>query len=255
MLLDRMSECREIDELLGAGRRGRGGALVISGAAGVGKTALLDYALEQSEDYVTVRTAGVETEAHISFSALSDLLRPLLDHVDELPVWQGRALGGALGLSAPEGSEALTLCSSVIGLLERSAVTHPILAAIDDAHLIDARSAETLRFVARRLKDHRIVMLFAGRDGEDTRFGEGGIRRLPLEGVGQEAARELLCASVATTPSPTVVASLIRAAGGNPLALSEYATRTSTDRLRGTEPMDAPPAPGPNITEYFSRGT
>ncbi len=253
MLLDRESECREVDDLLEAGRRGRGGALVISGVGGVGKTALLDYALDQSADYVSVRTAGVETETHISFSALSDLLRPLLDHIDELPVRQSGALCGALGLSAPEDSDPLTLCSSVLGLLERAAVTHPVLAVIDDAHLIDARSAETLRFVARRLKDHRIVTLFAARDGEDTRLGEGGIRRLPLEGLGPEAARELLCASV-DTPSPTVVTSLIRAAGGNPLALSEYATRVSHDRLRGAEPMDAPPAPGPRITEYFSRG-
>lgn len=254
MLLDRMSECRELEELLDAGRRGRGGALIISGEAGVGKTALLDYALDQSEDYVSVLTAGVETEGHISFSALSDVLRPLLDHVDELPVRQSRAVGGLFGLSEPETFDSMTLCWSVLGLLEWVAVSHPLLVAIDDAHLIDARSAETLRFVARRLKDHRIVMLFAARDAKDTRFEEGGIRRLPLEGLGKEGARALLCASVATTPSPTVVASLLAAAGGNPLALSEYASRISSDQLRGVEPMDAPLSPGEKLTEYFSRG-
>ncbi len=253
MMLGRIPECRALDELLEAGRKGRGGALLITGVAGTGKTALLDYALEQSKDYVSAVTAGVETEAHISFSALSDLLRPLLDHLDELPGRQSRALGGALGLSAPEESDPLTLCSSVLGLFERAAVTRPVLVVIDDADLIDAGSAQTLRFVARRLQDHRIVMLFAARDDDGPRF-EGGVRRLPLEGLGQEAARQLLCSRVATTPSPTVVASLIRASGGNPLALSEYASRMSTDQLRGSEPMDVPPAPGPRITEHFSRG-
>jgi len=252
MLLGRESERRTLDELLRSGRKGGGGFLVISGEAGVGKTAMLDYVLEHSPDYTTLHAAGVETESHISFSALSDLLRPVLDHLDELPERQSETLAGALGISSPERSDLLTLCSSVLGLLEREAASHPVLAVTDDAHLIDGCSAEVLRFVAPRLRERRIVMLFATCDGEGTPFEAGRGRKLRLAGLNKEAARSVLSARAGASPSEPVMNSLLRAAGGNPLALSEYGGQLSADRLE-TGDQTAPPAPGHRITEFFAR--
>src|SRR6266446_3772413 len=47
MLIGRELECARIDALLDAARERRSGALVLRGDAGIGKTALLEYAIEQ----------------------------------------------------------------------------------------------------------------------------------------------------------------------------------------------------------------
>ena len=74
-----------------------GGALLLVGDAGVGKTALLDVAARRaiSLGVTVVRAAGAEFEAEISFSALHQLLLPLLDGIEELrPLVPGRSVGG-----------------------------------------------------------------------------------------------------------------------------------------------------------------
>src|SRR4029450_8056372 len=70
MLVGRESECARLDELLDQARRGTCGALVIRGEAGIGKTALLDYAATSVPDMTVVRALGVESEAQLEFSGL-----------------------------------------------------------------------------------------------------------------------------------------------------------------------------------------
>ena len=65
MLVGREPDCARIDELLERARRGRSGALVLRGEAGMGKTALLDYAAERAEGMTVVRAIGVEYEAEL----------------------------------------------------------------------------------------------------------------------------------------------------------------------------------------------
>jgi hypothetical protein len=43
--------------------------------------------------------SGIESEAHLAFAALQQILHPVLDLVDRLPEPQAAALNGALGLS------------------------------------------------------------------------------------------------------------------------------------------------------------
>ncbi len=61
-LLNREEERAALDGLLGDLRSGRGRALVVRGEAGVGKSALLEYAVEAAADMRVVRVAGVESE-------------------------------------------------------------------------------------------------------------------------------------------------------------------------------------------------
>ena len=86
--MGREPDCARIDELLGRARRGRSGALVIRGEAGLGKTALLDYAAERAEGMTVVRALGVEYEAELQFSGLLELARPLLHHLNDIPEQQ-----------------------------------------------------------------------------------------------------------------------------------------------------------------------
>ena len=56
-LLGRKRECEVLERLLDAARGGHGGVLVVHGEPGVGKTALLEYAVEAAQEFRVARTA------------------------------------------------------------------------------------------------------------------------------------------------------------------------------------------------------
>jgi AAA ATPase domain len=103
-LVDRQRERETLDSLLGDLRSGRGRALVVRGEAGVGKSALLEYAAGAAADLRVARAAGVESEMELAFAGLHQLCVPLLDRLERLPGPQRDALGTAFGLRARGGA-------------------------------------------------------------------------------------------------------------------------------------------------------
>jgi hypothetical protein len=99
MLLDRLPERAALSQLLDAARAGRSGVLVMRGEPGIGKTALLDWAVESAAGLRVVRVAGVESEMELAFAALQQLCAPMLDQLGGLPDPQRAALGVAFGLT------------------------------------------------------------------------------------------------------------------------------------------------------------
>src|SRR4051794_29257797 len=99
MVVGRDEERRRIGDLLDAARDGRGGALVVAGEAGMGKTALLEEAVEQAADMRVLRARGVETEAMLPYAGLLSLLISMLDLIEAIPKPQADALRVALALS------------------------------------------------------------------------------------------------------------------------------------------------------------
>src|SRR2546422_3352550 len=99
-LLGRQRERGVLDRVLEAAREGQGGVLAVYGEPGVGKTALLEYAIEAGRDFRIARTIGVEGETELAFAALQQLCAPSLDFMEHLPDPQRRAMEVALGLSA-----------------------------------------------------------------------------------------------------------------------------------------------------------
>ena len=85
-LIGRDAERDTLDRLVAAVRAGESRALVVSGEAGIGKTALLDYLAEQASGCRVVRTAGYQSEMELAFAALHQLCAPLLDGLTRLPV-------------------------------------------------------------------------------------------------------------------------------------------------------------------------
>src|SRR5436309_9415824 len=98
MLFGRECDSARIDEALDAARARRSAAFVVRGEAGIGKSALLDAAVERAQDMRVFRARGVESEVEIPFSGLHELLRPALTFLDDLPYAQAVGLRSALAL-------------------------------------------------------------------------------------------------------------------------------------------------------------
>ena len=151
MLLDRLPERAALGQLLDAARAGRSGVLVMRGEPGVGKTALLDLAVESAAGLRVARVAGVESEMELAFAALQQLCAPMLDHLEGLPDPQREALGVAFGLTTGAAPDRFLVGLAALSLLSEVAGQQPLLCVIDDAQWLDRASAQALAFVARRL--------------------------------------------------------------------------------------------------------
>jgi hypothetical protein len=218
MLRGRRGECEVFDRLLGAVRAGRSGALVVRGEPGVGKTALLEYAIGSASDLRVLRAVGVESEMELAFAALQQLCAPMLDRLGRLPGPQHAALGTAFGLSEGVAPDRFLVGLAVLSLLSEVAEERPLLCVVDDAQWLDRASAQALAFVARRLLAESVAVVFAAREpSEEFR----GLPELVVHGLRHDDARELL-ASVIRGPLDELVGERIVAeTRGNPLALLE----------------------------------
>src|SRR2546421_4587643 len=120
-LLGREREREVLDRLLGGVRGGRGGVLVVHGESGVGKTALLEYAVEAARGFRTARTSGIEAEMELPFAAVQQLCSPFLDLMDRLPPPQHDALGVAFGLITGRAPNPFLVGLAALGLLAAAA--------------------------------------------------------------------------------------------------------------------------------------
>jgi len=226
-LFGREHEREVLDRLLDDAR---GGVLVLHGEAGVGKTALLDYAIETAGVFRIVRTSGVEAEIELPYAAAQLLCSPFLDLVDRLPPPQLEALSVAFGLSAGAPPNPFLVGLAVLGLLSEAAEHQPLLVAIDDAHWLDDASARALSFVARRLSSEQIALVFA------TRQIESPLRGLPhllVPPLGHRDARAMLESVLIAPLDETVLERIVTETRGNPLALLELPRGLSPTELAG----------------------
>jgi AAA ATPase domain len=219
-LIGREAESAELGALIERARAGRSGSLVVRGDAGIGKTALLDEAARAAEGMVVLRTVGVETESELAFAGLSQLLNPLLPHLDSLPAPQAAALRAALAIGPPVPSDPFAVSVGTLGLLAAAAGDEGLVAVVDDAHFLDTASLRALLFVAQRLRAEGIALLFAARTDMPIALEQSQIPVLLLEPLSDDASSAILdCAPNALAPG--VAAAVRQTAAGNPLALVE----------------------------------
>src|SRR5436190_17485335 len=218
MLFGRQSECGVLDGLLEDVRAGRSGALVVRGEAGIGKTALLEYAIGSASDLRSARAVGVESEMELPFAGLHQLCAPMLDQLDRLPDPQRDALRITFGLSAGAAADRLFVGLAVLSLLSEAASERPLICVVDDAQWLDRASAQALGFVARRLVAESVALVFAARvPGNEL----SGLPELVVEGLPEGEARALLAAALTGPLDAPVRDRLVAETGGNPLALLE----------------------------------
>ncbi|BCJ41013.1 hypothetical protein GCM10010168_46880 [Actinoplanes ianthinogenes] len=219
-LRGRVRERDQLDRLLKDVRAGQSRVLVLRGEAGAGKSALLDYLAGHAPTGRVVRAAGVEPETELAYSALHQLVAPLLPHLDRLPEPQRLALATAFGLAAGRPPEALLIGLAVLGLLAEAAVEQPLIVVVDDAQWLDRMSEVILTFVARRLDAESVALVFAARTPADDALLTG-LPELRVEGLPDADARALLATVLPGLVDARVRDRIVAETRGNPLALLE----------------------------------
>ncbi|MGW0167772.1 AAA family ATPase [Streptomyces sp. NPDC003343] len=218
VLLGRHAECALLDRWKNAVRSGRGGALVLRGEPGIGKSALIEHSVAMAGGFQVVQGGGVEAETDLPFAVLQQVCSPLLSVRERLPTPQQDALAVTFGLRGGAPPEPLMLGLAVLGLLSRAASRRPLICVIDDAQWLDPGSAAVLEFVAHRIGADPLGIAFATRSTDD---GFRGLPEVVLTGLGLSDARALLGSALHAPLDEAVAERIAVEAGGNPLALLE----------------------------------
>ena len=249
-LTDRRAECGVLDRLINAVRAGESRVLVVRGEPGVGKSALLDYLAGRAAGCRVVRAAGVESEMELAFAGLHQLLAPVLDRADRLPVPQRDALRTAFGLSAGPVPDRFLVGLAALGLLSEVAAERPLLCVVDDEQWLDRASAQALGFAARRLAAEPVGLVFATRVlGQEL----AGLPELVVEGLPEADARALLDSALTGPVDERVRDLIVAETRGNPLALLELPRGRSPAELAGGFGLPAAVSLPERIEDSFRR--
>jgi predicted ATPase len=160
----------------------RGRSLLLRGEPGVGKSRLLsDTALAARERGMSVLTAtGVQSEAHLPFAGLHQLLRPVRGRAADLPDVMRAALDAAFGLTREVAPEPYRIAMAALELVSELATDAPLLLVVEDAQWLDRPTSDVLAFVARRIESDPIILLAAIRDGYASVLEDAGLPELRL---------------------------------------------------------------------------
>jgi DNA-binding CsgD family transcriptional regulator len=224
--------------------------MVVSGEAGVGKTALLDYVAERASDCRVVRIAGVQSEMELPFAALHQVCASVLGNLERLPVPQGDALRIAFGLTVGPAPDRFLVGLAVLSLLAEVAEQRPLVCLVDDEQWLDRSSAQVLGFVARRLVAESVGLVFAARMPSSDL---AGLPELAVEGLRAADARALLETALMGPLDSRVRDRVVAETHGNPLALLELARGLTAQELAGGFGVPAAVGLSGGIEESFRR--
>jgi predicted ATPase len=245
---DALHFCERLLCLPQQGGGDHGAVGVLEGAAGIGKSALLDAACAMAGErgMKVLRATGSEFESDFAYGVVRQLFDPLLPHAGR-PSRRGplagplRVAAGALGLAADGGEAEHAVRHALVRILAEHGTDAPILIAIDDVELSDQESLDFLRYLAQRQAQHRAVTIVA--------LNPGGCHPPPisllhlqqraqvmrLEPLDADGVADLLASRGRPAP-PALCVELARVTGGNPFLLD-----TVSGSFRPEDPEAAPP--------------
>jgi hypothetical protein len=252
-LIGREAEKQALHEVLDSVRPGMSRALVLRGEPGVGKSALLGYAVEHAGDLQIVRTVAVESEMVLAFAAVHQLRSPLMPGTNRLPAPQRRALNVAFGLVNGSPADPFLVGLAALTLFADATEERPVLCVVDDAQWLDDESADVLTFVARRLLADRVGMLFARRETAESDPHQQALPGLRIAGLPVQDACELLQRSISRPVNAAVAKRIVVETDGNPLAVVEAARELAPEQLGGLEPLPQPLPVGRRLEDLFVR--
>ena len=230
-LLDRVTERQIIEDLVAAVEDGLGRSMVLLGDAGMGKTRLLEHAVDSAPNLRWAWVSGVEAERDLGFAALHRLLRPFLSRRSQLPEPQRDALGSAFGLQAGMPADRFMVGLACLTLLADAATERRLMCVIDDAQWVDEDSLAVLAFVARRLSADGVGLLFGVRDSASPPGELGGLLTVPVGGLPDEAALELLSRQTKAGVDAELARRVVAETSGCPLALIELSEELTDEQL------------------------
>ena len=233
-----------LDRLTGflAGVRERGGMLGLTGDPGVGKSALQAVAVgwARSQGFTVLGARGSESETHLPFASLHQLLRPVLARADGLPARQRDALLSGFGMAELAQPDRFLMSLAALELVAEQARMAPVLVSLEDMHWMDEPSLDVIAFMARRIEDEQVVVLASVQGGPSPMDLDVPVEWVPVGGLDPVSAAALLT-DHAPDLTPVLHDRVLREADGNPLALLEFPTAMRSGRLGWTELSDELP--------------
>ncbi|WP_207755566.1 ATP-binding protein [Nonomuraea cypriaca] len=237
--------------MIEAVRMGESRVLVVHGAPGVGKSALLEYAENSATGMRVLRAAGVESEMELAFATLHQLCAPLLGRLENLPVPQRDALETVFGMRAGAPPERFLVGLAVLSLLSDASEGRPLLCVVDDAQWMDRSSAQVLGFVARRLLAESVALVFGSRQRAQDLLG---LPELEVTGLSDADAHALLDSVTHARLDQHIRDRIIAETKGNPLALLELPRGlTMTQMAGGFGLLNADTLPGRIEQSFLDR--
>ena len=218
-LVGRQTELAQLSQLFS---EAHGRAVLVSGQAGVGKSALMEQVCTQAlaEGWRVVRVLGVEAEESFALGGLHQLVSDMHDVLEGLDERDRAALAPVAGGELDSSLSAMQLMVAVLHLLVAASELRPVLVIVDDVQWLDDVSAVVLSAVGRRLAGRRIRILAGRRAPSESKFTTEGWTEMLLNPLDAADSEKLLArATVPLTPSAR--AAILAHAAGNPLALVE----------------------------------
>src|SRR5216683_2349208 len=231
-LVGRDAEIALLDKAL-ADAAEHGGALLVTGAAGIGKTSVMDAATSDARGRgcTVLAVTGLESEADLPYAGLHQLLQAVLPSAGALPGPQKDALLTALGMRAGAPPEVFLVGLATLSLLDEVADERPLVVVADDFQWLDGATSSVLSFVARRLESTHILLIVGLRETFQTGIRSPRVPEIHVEPLSDTASADLLV-SVAPDLDLQTRRLILAEALGNPLALLEL---PRAFRLQGTD--------------------
>ena len=252
-LLERESELAEIAVALETASSGQGRLVVIEGAAGLGKTCLLQAALEGAGErgLTALRARGTDLERDFPFGVVRQLLEPqlaALSAAEREALFTGaaalaRPLFGSSGdasLAAPTDPGYGTL-HGLYWLVSNLAERSTVVVSVDDIQWADASSLRFLAFLLPRLQELPLALLVAvRREGADASplisqlAAEAQAVRLTPRPLSVDAVSAVLRASFGRAADREFAQACEAATAGNPFFLEALLHELSVDDIEPT---------------------
>ncbi|MFE6861578.1 AAA family ATPase [Nocardia sp. NPDC057668] len=253
VLVGRVAELEELSARVGAARNRVGQALRLVGEPGIGKTALVEAAIERANGFRVLRADGFEVEQALPYAGVQRLLARADAPLTELPAHHREALLVAIGHRGGPVPNRFLVGQALLGLFALAARGQPVLCAIDDAQWVDRESLDALGFAARRLHADAVLVLFASRPDTELDMHLGGIAVHPVAELERATAIELLTARLGVRFDPLIAADIVAEVGGNPLALTDLAHDFDARQLADSSFAPHPRGAGHRLEQLYRR--
>ena len=250
--LERERDLARISRVLASAGAGCGGAVLIWGPAGIGKSSLLAHAraMATAGGARVLRARGTELEREYGLGVVRQLLDPVLAaaFAAERSEWLDAAAGDfarlvALTGAAPSTSviadPSFTILHGLYWLCAQLASSGPVSVVIDDAHWADTASLRYLAYLLPRIEELRISVIIAVRSGEGDEAADllAGLAAAPVSELveplplSQAGVSQLLARTVPQPLDPAFVARCREATGGIPFLVEHLARRFAAEGI------------------------